>query len=353
MDFKDSIKQISAKIEKLGNTLKTEEATKNALIMPFLQAIGYDVFDPTEVLPEMVCDVGTKKGEKIDYAIFQNGNPIILIECKNYNQNLDNHSNQLLRYFGVSSAKFGILTNGIEYRFYTDLDKANVMDEVPFLEINLTDIKDSQIEELKKFHKSYLDINTILSSANDSKHLNAFKHIIEEEFTNPSANFTKFLAKQFFTGSYTAKVADHLQILLKKAIQNHINEVISVRLNTVIENQEERNSDESKAENELQNNGIETTQEELDAFNIVRSILRKEIDVSRIQFKDNKSYFVVNVDGKWKWICRLHLNSKYVKYISFPYEDYKGGEEKMEIKQIDEIFNYSEKLLKSLKQATM
>lgn len=149
MDFKDAIKQISDRIVKLKDNLQTEEATKNALVMPFLNALGYDVFNPLEVLPEMTCDIGTKKGEKIDYAILKDGKPVILIECKHWEQDLNLHDNQLLRYFNVSPAKFGVLTNGIVYRFYTDLESPNKMDSRPFLEVNLLDIKDYQIEELK------------------------------------------------------------------------------------------------------------------------------------------------------------------------------------------------------------
>ena len=134
MDFKDQIKILGERVVKLKDQIATEEATKNAFIMPFLQSLGYDVFNPVEVIPEYVTDIGTKKGEKIDYAIFKDGNPIILIECKHCNQNLDLHEGQLLRYFHVSKAKFGILTNGVIYKFYSDLVEANKMDEKPFLE---------------------------------------------------------------------------------------------------------------------------------------------------------------------------------------------------------------------------
>ena len=121
MDFKDTIKQLADRIEKLKDNIQTEEATKNAFIMPFINALGYDVFNPLEVLPEMTCDIGTKKGEKIDYAIMKDDQPILLIECKHWKQDLNLHDNQLLRYFNVSKAKFGLLTNGIIYRFYTCL----------------------------------------------------------------------------------------------------------------------------------------------------------------------------------------------------------------------------------------
>lgn len=186
MDFKDMILSLGQKIEKLKDSLQTEEATKNALIMPMLTALGYNVFDPTEVMPEYTCDIGTKKGEKIDYAILKDGEPVILIECKHWAQDLSLHDNQLLRYFGVSTAKFGVLTNGIIWRFYTDLEKPNQMDTVPFLEVNLLALKDAQIEELKKFHKSYFNIETVLSTANELKYLGELRAVIQRELADPS-----------------------------------------------------------------------------------------------------------------------------------------------------------------------
>jgi hypothetical protein len=155
MDFADTFKLLADRVNRLRDNIQTEEATKNALIMPFIQTLGYDVFNPLEVVPEYITDVGIKKGEKIDYAIFKDGHPAILIECKHWRENLDLHDGQLLRYFHVSKAKFGILTNGIVYRFYTDLEDPNKMDEKPFLQFDITALKDAHIEELKKFHKSY------------------------------------------------------------------------------------------------------------------------------------------------------------------------------------------------------
>jgi len=165
MDFKDLIKQIGDRVIKLKDQIHTEEATKNAFIMPFLQALGYDVFNPFEVVPEFISDIGLKKNKKIDYAIFKDGAPTILIECKHWAQNLSIHDGQLLRYFHVSKAKFGLLTNGIHYRFYSDLVDANKMDEKPFLEFNISEIKDNQIEELKKFHKTIFDAESIVNTA--------------------------------------------------------------------------------------------------------------------------------------------------------------------------------------------
>ena len=164
MDFKDSIRGLSLRIESLKDSILTEEATKTALIMPMLTMLGYDVFNPLEVVPEMNCDIGTKKGEKIDFALLKNGEPIILIECKHWKQNLSLHDNQLLRYYHVSKAKFGVLTNGIVYRFYSDVNTPNKMDEKPFFEINLLDCKDDEIEQLKQFHKSYFNSDVIFDN---------------------------------------------------------------------------------------------------------------------------------------------------------------------------------------------
>ncbi len=152
MDFKDQIRLLGDRVIKLKDQVHTEEATKNAFIMPFIRELGYDVFNPSEVTPELVADIGMKQGEKIDYAIMRNGQPIILIECKCHNAQLNvNNASQLFRYFHTTKAKFSILTNGIEYRFYTDLVEPNKMDEKPFFTFDITEIKDNQIEELKNF----------------------------------------------------------------------------------------------------------------------------------------------------------------------------------------------------------
>ena len=149
MEFEEKLKEFIERIEKLKDIINTEEATKTSLIMPFFNILGYDVFNPNEFIPEFVADVGIKKGEKVDYAIALNNKITILIEAKSVNENLKKHDSQLFRYFGTSEAKLAILTNGIEYRFYTDLEEANKMDTAPFLTINLLEIKDTDIQDIK------------------------------------------------------------------------------------------------------------------------------------------------------------------------------------------------------------
>lgn len=351
MDFKDSIKQISERIEKLKNNLQTEEATKNALIMPFISMLGYDVFNPLEVLPEMTCDIGTKKGEKIDYAIMKDDNPIILIECKHWEQDLNLHDNQLIRYFNVSTAKFGVITNGIVYRFYTDLKEPNKMDERPFLEVNLLELKDAQIEELKKFHKSYFDIDTILSSASELKYMGELKNVISKEFASPTPEFVKYFGKQVYEGFFTPKVLEQFTALVKKSISSHISDMISDRLKAVIKKEEiEQKNDEAVTDEEAsakQSDGIVTTEEEMEAFYIVKAILRNTIPAERITYRDAKTYFSVLIDdNNRKPVCRLYLNSPTNKRITFIDENKKEDHHK--ITSLDDIYQHGQQIIESV-----
>ncbi|MDU1903837.1 MAG: type I restriction endonuclease [Dysgonomonas sp.] len=355
MDFKDVIKQLSERVEKLKGNLQTEEATKNALVMPMLQALGYDVFNPLEVVPEFICDIGTKKGEKIDYAIMANNEPILLIECKHWNQPLTLHDNQLLRYFHVSKAKFGVLTNGIIYRFYTDLETPNKMDEKPFLEINLNEIKSHHIDELKKFHKAYFDVDNILSSASELKYTSELKNIISNEFSNPTPEFVKLFAKQVYDGMITPKVLDQFTTLVKKSIASFISDTISERLKTALKteaSQEIENNEESKEtkvtlpENVVymsEDGKIVTTQDEIDGYNIVKAILYDTVDINRVVDRDTNSYFgILFDDNNRKPICRLYFNSETKRYIAT--FDENKVETKNEIMNLSDIYKYSKEL---------
>lgn len=348
MDFKDSIKQISERVFKLKENLPTEEATKNALILPFLSALGYDVFNPLEVLPEMNCDIGTKKGEKIDYAILKDGEPIILIECKHWQQDLNLHDNQLLRYFNVSKAKFGVLTNGIVYRFYTDLAKPNVMDEKPFLEVDMENLKEPQIEELKKFHKSYFDIDNILSSASELKYMGELKQIISNEFTSPTPDLVRYLGKQVYEGVFTPRILEQFTALVRRAVNSYINDIISDRLKSAMGETEETENAQAKIEQsapvEQTESKIVTTDEEIEAFFIVKAILRHTISADRITYRDAQSYFSVFIDdNNRKCVCRLYLDSDKNKRIVFLDDD--KNEHANKISTVDEIYNFDKELV--------
>ena len=351
MDFKDEIKQFGERVEKLKNQILTEEATKNALIMPFIKALGYDVFNPFEVVPEFVADIGIKKGEKVDYAIVKDGKPCILVECKHWSEKLDPHNSQLFRYFHTTKAKFGLLSNGIVYRFYTDLIEQNKMDEKPFFEFDVTDIKDNQIEELKKFHKSYFDVDNIQNTANELKFMNELKIIINTEFQNPSDAFVRHFAKQIHSGVLTAKLMEQFVVLTKKSLQQYINDLITERLKSALKKEDDNEKDNSKTESFIEDATskdakIETTDEEIEGFMIVKSILRKIIKADRIGHRDAQSYFAILLDdNNRKPVCRLYLNGS-KKYICTFDENKK--ETKSEIQTIDEIFDFAEILEKTI-----
>jgi hypothetical protein len=348
MDFKDQIMLLVDRIDKLKDNLQTEEATKNALIMPFIGALGYDVFNPLEVVPEFNCDIGTKKGEKIDYAIFKDSEPVILVECKHWQQDLNLHDNQLLRYFNVSKAKFGLLTNGIVYRFYTDLESPNKMDEKPFLEVNLLDLRANQIEELKKFHKTYFDMNNILSSASELKYTSELKGVISREFANPSPDFVRLFARQVYDGQIKLSVLEQFTGLVKKSIAGLISDIIADRLKTALKTETAESQqpleDTTTKSAETVENLIETTTEELEAFYIIKAILRSVLPIERIAYRDAQSYFTVLVDNNnRKPVCRLYFNSPTNKRITFIDENRK--EQHKKINSLDDIYNYSDNII--------
>ena len=357
MDFKDSIKQLADKVAQLKDGILTEEATKNAFIMPFINALGYDVFNPLEVIPEMDCDLVKKKGEKIDYAIMKDGSPIILIECKHWQQDLSLHDTQLKKYFVASKAKFGVLTNGVRYLFYTDLEDQNIMDDKPFLEVDITDVKDYQLEELKKFHKSYFDIENILNSASELKYSNELKKIFAEEIVNPTPEIVKYFTKKVYDGIITSKVQEQFSELVKRAISSYINELISKRLKTALNSEEQREASEVSPLGVdsglvetlgIDEDGIVTTQEEIDSFNIVKAVVRKSVDVSRVVYRDALSYFAILLDdNNRKPICRMYFNGKTKKYISTFDQDKK--ETKHEITDLNDIFNFEKELCEVIK----
>jgi len=361
MDFKDIVLQLSERVAKLKDSLSTEEATKTSLVLPFIQALGYDFFNPHEFVPEYTCDIGTKKGEKIDYAIMKDGKPIILIECKHCKDDLSVHKGQLLRYFHVSQSKFGILTNGITYRFYTDLDQPNKMDEKPFLEVNMLDIKENQIEELKKFHKSYFDVETILESASELKYTSELKGLFVKEFATPSHDFVKYFAKQIYDGMITARVLEMFTELTKKSLHAYINDRITDRLKSAIE-KTEKASEQKDVQPEIavqqlpegvifmsDDGKIVTTQDEIEAFYIVRSILRQHISADRITYRDAQSYFSVFIDdSNRKPVCRFYFNNPENLRIAFLDDNKK--ELLSKISALDDIYGFSEQLIEAAKR---
>ena len=351
MDFKTQIKLLGERFLALKDQVLTEEATKNAFIMPFIKELGYDVFNPNEVTPELVADIGLKQGEKIDYAIIQNGEPIILIECKHHAAALNIHNaSQLFRYFHTTKAKFSILTNGFEYRFYTDLVEKNKMDEKPFFVFNITDIKDNQIEELKKFHKGQFDFQNIVNTANELKIMNELKVLINSELTEPSPEFVKHFAKQAYPSVITAKVLEQFTSLTKRTIQNYINDLITERLKSALTKEDDKAKEIQQGELEAKEDvsKVVTTAEELESFMIVKTILRQKIPLKRIAHRDAQSYFAILLDdNNRKTICRLYLDGSKKYLVTL---DVERKEVKHELSSLDDIFKYADLLMRTVEE---
>lgn len=353
MELKTKLEQLHQRVDNLKEQIQTEEATKNAFIMPFIQILGYDIFNPIEVIPEFVCDIGTKKGEKVDYMIMKDGEPILVIECKHWKENADAHNSQLHRYYHVSKARFGILTNGIVYNFYTDLEKPNLMDEKPFLTINLDDLKDSSIKVLEKFTKTSYDLESILDSAESLKYIKAIRKEFEAEIDNPSDEFIKLLVNRFFDRPLTANRLSIFREYTKRALTSSINESISSRLksalsiNENIHNEKEKDSEILDSIDENSESKVVTTEDEIEGFQIVKAILREVISADRIAPRDTQSYFGVLLDdNNRKPLCRLHLNGG-KKYIEL-FHNGKDAGEKILINSLDDIYNHKTELQKTV-----
>ena len=346
MDFIDQVSTISQQVQKLRESVKTEQATKNAFVLPLINALGYNVFDTTEVCPEYIAATPGLKGEKVDYAIIINNEPGILIECKWCGDNLEHpkHGSQLYKYFNATSAKFAVLTNGILYQFYTDIDKTNIMDQTPFFEFNITNFNESSVNELKRFSKAIFNPDEMVDVAKNLLYTREIKRLIAEQLINPTPDFVKFFAGQVYSGRMSSSVVDKFTELVKKSLKEYINDRITDRLKSAIDlpdttTEENINIEYEKAP-DTSDDSIITTQEEMDSFYLLKSILREVVDTSRIQYKDTRKYFGINVDGSVrKTICRLWLNSQN-KYIGI--FDVNNKVTRHSISNLDDIYGLSE-----------
>lgn len=348
MDFIEELRNLSARIEKQKDIIETEEATKNAFVMPFINLLGYDVFNPSEVVPEFTADIGTKQGEKVDYAIKKDDEVIMLIECKKYGADLtDAHTSQLYRYFSSVHARIAVLTDGVLYRFYTDLEESNIMDTKPFLDFNMLDIQQPLVNELKRFSKSAFDLETTLTAASDLKYTKEIKQTMLEQLETPTEDFVRFFLSQVYGGVKTQPVIQQFTDIVRPALNQFLNEQINQRLRTAIESGEvTEDAIEVEIPDETTDETVEsrivTTEEELEGFFTVKSIVREVVAADRIGHKDTIQYMSVVLDGSnRKPICRLHFNSAQ-KYLTLRNED--KSYERVDIESIDDIYNYADRL---------
>jgi hypothetical protein len=358
MDFIDVLKQFSVRTERMYKQIQTEEATKTSLIMPFFQQVfGYDVFNPDEFVPEFTADVGIKKGEKVDYAIFLDKKPAILIEAKWCGVALEKHDSQLFRYFGTTKAKIGILTNGLVYKFYTDLEEKNKMDLKPFLELDLLDLKDGIIPELKQFCKTNYNEEEVFSRASELKYSNEIRSYFTAQLKDPDDDFVKFMLAQAYEGVKTQAVIERFKPVIKSTLNNLISEMMNERITSALKTEAisteplKPNEDVAVPADEKLNK-ISTTQEELEALGIIKGLLFEVVDPNLLSYKDTERYFAVLFDGKvTKWICRLVLTDNKKELIlptvvTSPYD----MPAKQPLTSVNDLYSHKSILIASLER---
>lgn len=350
-DIQNAVNSLIERIKTSDKTkILTEEETKQAFILPFLHALGYNVFDTNVIKPEYTADIGTKKGEKVDYAILRNGSPIVLIEAKHHKESLDNHKTQLIRYFHAcagkfSDCRFAILTNGLEYRFFTDTQKENVMDTAPFLTINLENPKNRDLVELQRFAKDNLNVEEIKKVAKANLYYQQIQQIFKNEVENPSDDFVEFFARKILNDEkrITQKIKDEFKEPVKKTLKYIISDLANEQITKIKNEIAEAQKADSKDLSEDKDDEIITTEEELQGFYIVKSLFadREDITLDKITHKDTKFYFGILFDNKTtRWICRLYLNGG-KKFFVLPCEQ---GEKRIDINDTSELYKYKTEL---------
>lgn len=352
MDFIEQLQALASKISKHQELIQTEEAAKNAFVLPFINILGYDIFDPSEVIPEFAADVGTKKGEKVDYAIKRDGKIVILVECKQSDTPLDiEHASQLYRYFMVTDAKIAVLTNGVIYRFFTDLEAPNKMDSKPFMEFNMLEIQEPLVIELKRLTKQSFNLEEIMTVAGELKFTREIKKILAEQIISPSDEFVRLFASQVYSGKITQSVRERFKDLTKRAFAQFINDRINDRLRSAMTDAADKSQITGPNQREVaevlqkfggNDEGIITTEEELEGYFVVKAIIREIVDPKRIAQRDMKSYCGILLDDtNRKPICRLRFDGKQ-KYIGLFNSD--KQEERVAISTVDDIYRLASRL---------
>lgn len=339
MGFTEDITKLSEQIRKRVDQVVGEEATKMALIVPFLNALGYDIYDPTEVMPEYVADFATKKAgqfEKVDYALAINGTIVMLVEAKARGQKAEAHDGQLSRYFnGLLKTKVAIVTNGTEYRFFTDLRDKNFMDKEPFFSFNVLQYDLKDIENLKFFHRDNFDAAAISRQAEEMVYVKGMTHLIGNLLRSPSEEFVRFLVTELgkvalsyeVQGRITNKVIEKFEPIVKKSVQSSLLELMTRSLSqemaqTVETDNTSKSAEVEEIEEEVQEQEPEeaklvTTDEEIEAFEKIKAIVETSaIYRLEVKYKDTINYFGVNLGKNNWWFLRLYLSAQKKSFIA-------------------------------------
>ena len=221
-DFINKLQNHIEHVKRVGEHCSTEETTKQALILPLLDILGFSPYDPTKVLAEFAADFpGVKSSERVDYALYCNGQPVMFIEAKPFTANLTNHAPQLSRYFNSSlGVTIGAITNGKEWRFFTDLINTNVMDEKPFLTVDFTKHKADELVQLAEFRHDNFHVEKLRFFAEENQYIQQFKTVIKKSINEVDIDFVRYVAQQSdIQRQLNTKFLEKIQPFVKQAVE--------------------------------------------------------------------------------------------------------------------------------------
>ncbi|EXB72960.1 MULTISPECIES: type I restriction endonuclease [Acinetobacter] len=322
-NFIQRLKSHIEHVKKVGEHCTTEETTKQALILPLLDILGFNPYDPTKVLAEFAADFpGVKATERVDYALYCNGQPVMFIEAKPFVANLTNHAPQLSRYFNSSlGVTIGAITNGREWRFFTDLINTNVMDEKPFLTIDFTKANPEDLTQLAEFKHDNFHAEKLRFFAEENQYIQQFKAVIKKSINEVDIDFVRYVAQQAsIQRQLNTKFLESIQPFVKQAVQQAISDTVVKGLSspTVITAQPvEQKIVEPKAKEIIEekpdfivnpdNEKIITTKDEQELLRIVNELLPGVA----LEGRDTESYYSVLFQGKTnRWLFRYDVNRK-------------------------------------------
>ena len=351
MDFLERIKELWKRIADQRGIVQTEEAAKTSFVMPFLQTLGYDVFNAAEVIPEFIADWAAKKGEKVDYMIKVANQTVMLIECKQVNDALDaSKESQLANYFHhVQECNIGVLTNGIVYKFYTDLNAENIMDTEPFFVFDFGTLKDGHISKLEMFSKANITKTDVINSdIIKIRNYAAAVEVLRREFANPSEDLVKYVIKQMpFIKRANEAVVEEFREHIKKAVVQFEQDFFDAQIARLKETTQPPTQDQQTKAAEIvtEKSAIQTTVEEMQALSIVRSLLYKTVPSEKIVLKDSENYCDISYAtvGSPR-IVRLHFSDPSHLFISFPGNPDLVTLGKIEIKSIEKLNEHGDKI---------
>ena len=360
------MEQLIERIPQLASNLQTEEATKHALVLPFLQAMGYDPFNPGEIAPEYTADFGLKSGEKVDYAILQDGEPIILIECKKYGDPLDaSKASQIGRYFNATDARIGILTDGVRYLFYSDLEQENRMDQDPFLSIDRTELDRSDYRSLRYFTKGTFDLKEAIEAAANLKYIDGMQHFLENAYNDPQEQFVRMMAREVYSGLITQQRLEKFTHLTRVAFQGFVNDRVTATLkkasdiasNLAAEDLEDSTESSTASPNQEEpgEKSIVTTAEEIEGYEIVQRVLSEVVSPDRLFIRDTASYCSVILDNTNRQaVCRFYFDSATAKHIRIMNGQRSSGgaqlSDRYDISDVNDIADYRNELVAAVRQ---